>query len=696
MVYLYNPDRKGLSEVQILKLEPWRIYPREEELNNSFLKLDNKKLLKINKETKIASIGSCFAREIKKWLIHNDYSFIQTASGPGTEPGSARYDRVYNTFTILQEFKRAFQDFSPVEKYWEYNDGEEWRLLDPYRRMIAWENKNEMEFELKEHKNNVYQAFTTCDVLIITVGQSEIWYNKVDGSVYPLVPPTQIFNKETHSFRQSTFEENLSNLNEIRRLYNKFNPNGKIIITVSPVPLRATFQETNSVIANVANKSMLRAAVETFVKDNSESVFYFPAYEIVTLLEEDPYEIDNRHVKKETVDEIMSLFESYYVVNTNSNHELFNSNDVTRRKINYFLSKASSELDNNNLDKVEKILNKISFFAANELDFHLISIKLDIRKKDYYDAENKLLEASKRWKENKELKNLLIEVKNETSTIKESIPHNAKKNHNVNDDIVFIGGAGRSGTTLLRVMLNAHHRFASGPEFKAINNIIEVYNQIKNYKDIRKSYDISDEILSNSFSTLIASFFENFRIKNQAARIVEKTPHNVLVMKELAEIFPKAKFIHVVRDGRDVASSLVNMKWVDSFGNPVWYVKDIRNAAKYWNIVVRKGLEDASLPILNDRVKLIKYEDLILHTEDVMKDILAFLDEDWDPNVLQYHQIERGEEPVESSTNQVSKQINSKALKRWKKTYNSKDKEEFKSEAGKLLTELGYESNTDW
>src|SRR5699024_8189171 len=130
-----------------------RIYPNGNNLNLNFLK-DNKIIpLKINKQTQIASIGSCFAREIKQWLVSNHFSFVQTANGPGTEPGSARYDRVYNTFTMLQEFKRAIGKFDPQEKYWEYHEGEHYRLLDPYRRMIAWEDKKEMKKELLNHKH---------------------------------------------------------------------------------------------------------------------------------------------------------------------------------------------------------------------------------------------------------------------------------------------------------------------------------------------------------------------------------------------------------------------------------------------------------------------------------------------------------------------------------------------------------------
>ena len=191
-MYSYNPDRKGLSEVRNLSLEPGRLYPQGADLDVEFLKSagPGHAAKTITRDTPIASIGSCFAREIKLWLQRNGYNFIQTAEGPCTQAGSARYDRVYNTFTMRQEFDRAVGEFNPQVKSWEFEEDGEQRLLDPYRKNVAWDSREEMESELAEHALNVRRAFSEAEVLIMTVGQSEIWYDTQDDSVYPLVPPT--------------------------------------------------------------------------------------------------------------------------------------------------------------------------------------------------------------------------------------------------------------------------------------------------------------------------------------------------------------------------------------------------------------------------------------------------------------------------------------------------------------------------
>jgi hypothetical protein len=312
-MHSFISDRRGLNEVQLLNLETWRQYPKGDELCTSFLKQHHRGKLQITRQTPIASIGSCFSKEIKKWLIRNGYNFIETAQGPCTEAGSARYDRVYNTFSIRQEFERAFADFSPKEQYWEYIEGDQKILLDPYRNNVAWGDKAEMNAELAEHRHNVRKAFTEAQVLIITVGQAEIWFDKEEGAVFPLVPPTQVYDRNKHAYRLSTYEENLANLQRIHDLFSLNNPNGHMVITVSPVPLRATFRPVNSLVANTAGKAILRAAVDHFIQTNTDQVSYFPAYEVTMVAEHSPFMDDNRHVKKEVIEKIMNLFEDWYV-----------------------------------------------------------------------------------------------------------------------------------------------------------------------------------------------------------------------------------------------------------------------------------------------------------------------------------------------------------------------------------------------
>jgi hypothetical protein len=95
------------------------------------------------------------------------------------------------------------------------------------------------------------------------------------------------------------------------------NPKVKVIVTVSPVPLHATFlHETYHVVeANLHSKSVLRVAAQEFVEKNSD-VYYFPSFELVTYGFENPWSEDQRHVDPQAVERIMKMFRQTFVVDS--------------------------------------------------------------------------------------------------------------------------------------------------------------------------------------------------------------------------------------------------------------------------------------------------------------------------------------------------------------------------------------------
>ena len=296
-----------LPEQVILGLGEKQMYPKGGALRSDFLKAESKGLL--DKSTPIASIGSCFAREIKDYLTEAGFNYVQTATGPNARHGSAAWDRVYNTFCLRQEFERALTSFEPAEPLWALDDG---RFLDPYRKDVQWDSRAEAEAALEEHRRTAHAALMQARVLFVTVGLTELWYPKLDGSVFFQVPPADVFDEARHAFRASTFAENRENLEAMRDVLYTANPDCTMVVTVSPVPLRATFRGENVVSANVQSKSTLLAATREFC-DAHDDVFYFPSYELVSAVIADPFEDDNRHVKRSTVQQIMSVFEANFL-----------------------------------------------------------------------------------------------------------------------------------------------------------------------------------------------------------------------------------------------------------------------------------------------------------------------------------------------------------------------------------------------
>jgi len=258
----------------------------------------------VTKETAVASIGSCFARELKEWLVENQYNYLQAETGESTQSGSARYGEVYNTACLLQIFRAAYGEFNPEERWWPYKG----RLFDPYRKGVTWKDEQEAETELRAHAQAVARIVTEADVLVCTAGLSEVWRNRDDGSTFFQVPPKEIFDPERHEFVLTTVEENTQNLEQLYALLQKHNPKLRLIVTLSPVPLRATFQkEMTCVQADTISKSILRVAIANLCRNHPEIV-YFPAYELITRLTRRPFKKDNRHVERRAVGRIMKTF----------------------------------------------------------------------------------------------------------------------------------------------------------------------------------------------------------------------------------------------------------------------------------------------------------------------------------------------------------------------------------------------------
>lgn len=263
---------------------------------------------------------------------------------------------------------------------------------------------------------------------------------------------------------------------------------------------------------------------------------------------------------------------------------------------------------------------------------------------------------------------------------------------------IFIGGAGRSGTTLLRVMLDAHPNICCGPELKLLPAIGQFFQSVAQpLAPVMGAYGNTPDDICRHFRGLVEGLVENYRRTSGKSRWAEKTPHNVLFMMPLAQIFPDAKFLHVVRDGRDVACSLVTMNWVGPDGNKVDYIRNIANAAGYWRHVYLNVQQQAAQPLLRGRVMEIRYEQLVTETEKTMRSVLQFVDEPWDESVLAHQRRRQTQyEPrEESSTAQVRNPVHGKAVGRWQNNMTEADRLAFKQQAGDLLSQLGY-ANGDW
>ena len=274
----------------------------------------------LSQKTPIASMGSCFAREIKRRLIQRDYNYLtHETSHPASIHASAAWERVYSTHCMRQIFEYTFEQWSPDLRWWTTPKSKQ--IQDPYRRVILYDDLAQAEEDFARHLRHSRQALEAAEVLILTLGLTEIWQDTVDGSVICL-PAGPYVNEggdmSRYRFRVSRYAENLENLVRIHEIMTAHNPDCKIIVTVSPVNLWATFREDADVISASCNsKATLRSVADEFA-EHRDNVYYFPAFEMATIyqpLSGMTYFSEGRenfHVNKATVKFIMQHFFKFF------------------------------------------------------------------------------------------------------------------------------------------------------------------------------------------------------------------------------------------------------------------------------------------------------------------------------------------------------------------------------------------------
>lgn len=262
----------------------------------------------IDKQTKICSIGSCFAENIAKFLRANKYNYITTEKGGGYF--SANWGIVFNSSSIRQIFEYSFGLFNPKVQWWEREKG---RMQDPYRRDTIYA-KGQHDKNRFSHYEKSRKAIENADTIIITLGLVEVWRDKRDFATFWRVPPMHLYDPKIYEFHVMTVEEVYDDLVKIKNIINNYNPECKLIITVSPVPFQATYREDCDVVtANIYSKSVSSVATNIFVKEYSnKNVFYFPSFEYVRYGFKNPYIHDGRHIKKPVINQMMKFFEKMF------------------------------------------------------------------------------------------------------------------------------------------------------------------------------------------------------------------------------------------------------------------------------------------------------------------------------------------------------------------------------------------------
>lgn len=280
--------------------------------------------LKLTRATRIATGGSCFAQHVARHLKQSGFNFFVTEQADGLPAAeavrrnfgvySARFGNLYTARQLVQLFDRSEGAFKPVDDFWLH----ETRFVDPFRPEIepdGFESLDELQASRASHLAAVRRMWRELDVFVFTLGLTESWHSTLDGAVFPLAPGVsgEPDDAGKYAFRNFTSEEIAADLAAFRDRLRSVNPAAQIILTVSPVPLIATFEDQHVLVATTYSKSALRVAAEAATRDDA-GTHYFPSYEIITgAFNRGAYFAEDlREVTSEGVNHVMRLFLRHY------------------------------------------------------------------------------------------------------------------------------------------------------------------------------------------------------------------------------------------------------------------------------------------------------------------------------------------------------------------------------------------------
>jgi len=268
---------------------------------------------------------------------------------------------------------------------------------------------------------------------------------------------------------------------------------------------------------------------------------------------------------------------------------------------------------------------------------------------------------------------------------------------------IFIGGCERSGTTMFGAMLGSHSQCVCVPETQFIDDIIarsaptagsasprQMLSQILSHERYRLFWQLPldpaavdpaelGSTLPELLSWLVQAYGRRSG-KSSASVWVDHTPTNFRRGRTLLRMFPDAKFVHLVRDGRAVAASLLPLDWGPN---------NVLHAAEFWLARCAPGLA-AELEWGPGRVLRVRYEDLLSQPEASMRLVADFVGLKYEPAMISAG----GHRPSRYHLRQhrlVGQAPDPARQERWQQVFTRRQVEIFEAEAGDFLETLGYQ-----
>lgn len=287
----------------------YHLWPRQDDPDNRFSHFADpsfKSSFLLEPGQQIFTIGSCFARNIERVLASRGFK-IPTLEFASEENWGGDPQGILNNYVpaaIAPQIRWAFgfDKFDITKHGGEARPG---RFVDlqlssrAFRPMPA-----EIVIKRRERLGEMYRQLARSQTVIVTLGHIEAWYDTRSELYINAAPLKSLVDAEPERFKLHVLDygDVIGALRELMALLDQVCPAGyRMILTVSPVPLTATFTSADVAVANSYSKSVLRAAVEELITERSRTD-YFPSYESVVLTDRKlAWRDDQIHVSAELI-----------------------------------------------------------------------------------------------------------------------------------------------------------------------------------------------------------------------------------------------------------------------------------------------------------------------------------------------------------------------------------------------------------
>jgi hypothetical protein len=275
------------------------------------------------------------------------------------------------------------------------------------------------------------------------------------------------------------------------------------------------------------------------------------------------------------------------------------------------------------------------------------------------------------------------------------------------EQIVFIGGMGRSGNNMLRNVLDSHSAITAGPEMNIIDDSMALYSLLSSSTERDGTSRITEDEVSQTIAGFMSSMYEPYASRKGKRIVVDRHPDAIWSFPVLAKIFPNAKFINLIRDGRDVACSHrdVGVR-ATSRGVALDVIRQAAVSSVYHSAAVWAETVKFGWSVCGPESELAKegrsfttfYENIVMSPESQIQAICEFLGVEFEPTMLhpERFQHEQTVDGVWATSDDLNAPISMLSAGRWIDHLSLKDRVIFYAAGQSGLEQTGYDGGLEW